>query len=263
MKKYITNKYTLTVFGVVLFFLLWCLISLIVEQHYGIESKFIFPNPFIVIEEAFSYFKDPYLYKCIWGSFYRMLIGFGVGSILGIVVGMIVGNFIKIKYVFNPTIIALRSVPTAALIFLLLVIVGFEHASLYLVILIVFPMVYESTVSGYQNIDEQMLMAMRVDGANPLSKNFKVKLPLSMPYIATGLISSFALSFKVEIMAEVITSSSKFYGLGRAIAVAFGNQSNGLVSTFAFAFIAILVMMLVSLIIWIIKKAFHIKSPGK
>ena len=84
-----------------------------------------------------------------------------------------------------------------------------------------------------------------------------------MPYIAVGLTTSFALSFKIEIMAEVITSSSDSYGLGRAIAVAFNNQSNGLVSTFAYAFIAILVMMIVSLLIWIIKTVFHIKSPSK
>ena len=256
--KRIINKYTLTIIGVGLFFLLWYLIFILAGS-----SVYIFPDPGSTLKEAFSYFSRPYIYKCIWGSFYRMLIGFSAASILGIAIGMIVGNYIKIKYVFNPTIIALRSIPTAALVFLLLVLAGFKNASMYIVMVIVFPMVYEATVSGYQNIDKQVLMAMRVDGASPLAKNFKIKLPLSMPYIAVGLASSFALSFKIEIMAEVITSSSKTYGLGRAIAVAFANQSNGLISTFAYAFIAILVMMIVSLLIWIIKKALHIKSPSK
>lgn len=256
--KRIINKYTLTILGVGLFFLLWYLIFILAGR-----SVYIFPDPGSTLKEVFSYFGSAYIYKCIWGSFYRMLIGFSIASILGIAIGMIVGNFIKIKYVFNPTIIALKSIPTAALIFLLLVLVGFKNASMYIVMVIVFPMVYEATVSGYQNINEQMVMAMRVDGANPLLKNFKVKLPLSMPYIAVGLTSSFALSFKIEIMAEVITSSSKTYGLGRAIAVAFANQSNGLISTFAYAFIAIMVMMIASLIIWIIKKVLHIKNPSK
>ena len=256
--KHIINKYTLTILGIGLFFLLWYLIFILAGS-----SVYIFPDPVSTIKEAFSYFATPYVYKCIWGSFYRMLIGFSAASILGIVVGMVVGNFSKIKYVFNPTIIALKSIPTAALIFLLLVLVGFKNASMYIVMVIVFPMVYEATVSGYQNIDKQILMATRVDGASPLSRNFKVKLPLSMPYIAVGLTSSFALSFKIEIMAEVVTSSSKSYGLGRAIAVAFSNQSNGLISTFAYAFIAIMVMMIVSLLIYIIKVVFHIKSPSK
>ena len=256
--KRIINKYTLTILGIGLFFLLWYLIFILAGSNID-----IFPDPISTIKEAFSYFGRPYIYKCIWGSFYRMLIGFSAASVLGIVVGMVVGNFIKIKYVFNPTIIALRSIPTAALVFLLLVLVGFKNASMYIVMVIVFPMVYEATVSGYQNIDKYVIDAMRVDSGNGFVNNFKIKLPLSFPYIAVGLTTSFALSFKIEIMAEVITSSSKTYGLGRAIAVAFANQSNGLVSTFAYAFIAILVMMIVSLLIWIIKTVFHIKSPSK
>ena len=256
--KRIINKYTLTILGIGLFFLIWYLIFILAGSNID-----IFPDPISTIKEAFSYFGRPYIYKCIWGSFYRMLIGFSAASVLGIAVGMVVGNFIKIKYVFNPTIIALSSIPTAALVFLLLVLVGFKNASMYIVVVIVFPMVYEATVSGYQNIDKYVLDAMRVDSGNGFVNNFKIKLPLSFPYIAVGLTTSFALSFKIEIMAEVITSSSKTYGLGRAIAVAFANQSNGLVSTFAYAFIAILVMMIVSLLIWIIKNIFHIKSPSK
>ena len=125
---------------------------------------------------------------------------------------------------------------------------------------IVFPMVYEATVSGYQHIDKDIIMAMRVDSGNVLGNNFRIKLPMSMPYIAVGLTTSFALSFKIEIMAEALTSSSDSYGLGRAISVAFANQTNGLISTFAYAFIAILVMLIVSLLIWLIKKIFNIKS---
>ena len=255
MKKFIINRYTLTILGVIFFFLLWYLIYILAGK-----SIYIFPDPLTVIKRSFELFGKPYLYKCIWGSLYRMLIGFGIASIAGISIGMFVGNHIKMKYVFNPTMIALRSIPTAALVFLLLALAGFDNASPFVVMIIVFPMVYEATVSGYQHIDKNILMAMRVDSVNHFANNFKIKLPLSMPYIAVGLTTSFALSFKIEIMAETLTSSSKSYGLGRAIAVAFANQTDGLVTTFAYAFIAILVMLIVSLLIWIIKKVFKIKS---
>lgn len=255
MKKYIINRYSLTFLGIVFFFLLWYLIFILAGR-----SIYIFPDPITVIKRSFELFKKPYLYKCIWGSLYRMLIGYLGASILAIALGMIVGNYIKMKYVFNPTMIALRSIPTAALVFLLLVLAGFDNASPFIVGIVVFPMVYEATVSGYQHIDQNVLMAMRVDSANPIRNNFVIKLPLSMPYIAVGLTTSFALSFKIEIMAETLTSSSESYGLGRAISVAFSNQYDGLVSTFAYAFVAILIMLLVSLLIWAIKKIFKIKS---
>ena len=254
MKKYIINRYTLTIVGVLFFFLLWYLIFILAGR-----SIYVFPDPITVIKRSFELFGKPYLYKCIWGSLYRMLYGFSVAALLGIIVGMLVGNHIKMKYVFNPTMIALRSIPTAAIVFLLLALAGFDNASPYVVMVIVFPMVYEATVSGYQHIDENVLMAMRIDSNNRFMNNFKIKLPLSMPYITVGLVTSFSLSFKIEIMAETLTSSSDSYGLGRAIAVQFSNQTDGLVSTFAYAFVAILVMLIVTLLIWIIKKVFKLK----
>ncbi len=256
MKKYIINRYFLTFLGVVLFFLLWYLIYLFTGQNI-----YVFPGPFTTIKRSFELFADSYLYKCIWGSLYRMLIGFSIASIAAIFLGMIVGNYLKLKHVFNPTMIALRSIPTAAIVFLILHLAGFDNASPYVVAVIVFPMVYEATVSGYQHIDKQVLMAMQLDNNTRLQKNFKIKLPLSMPYIAVGLTTSFALSFKIEIMAETLTSTSESYGLGRAIAVEFANQTDGLISTFAYAFVAILIMLIVSLIIFILKKSLRIKNP--
>ena len=256
MKKFITNKITLTVLGIVLFFGLWYLIFILAGS-----KNTVFPDPISVVQEAMTYFAKPYLYKCIFGSLYRMLIGFLSAALLGIVVGMIVGNKITIKYVLNPTITALKAVPTAALVYLLLVLTGFKNAPIYIVMVIVFPMVYEATVSGYQNIDKDVLMAMRVDSANKVYNNFVIKFPLSLPYILVGLTSSFALSLKIEIMAEVITSSSDVYGLGRAISVSFLSQENGLIPTFAYAFIAILLMLIFDLLIYIVKKVFKIKIP--
>lgn len=256
--KLITNKYVLTIFGIGLLFLVWYILFLVTGQ-----SIYTFPDPGSVLVKSFDLMSRPYLYKCIGGSLIRMLIGFGVASILAILLGMIVGNYTKLKYVFNPSMVALRSIPTAALVFLILRLAGFANASIYVVMVIVFPMVYEATVSGYQNIDENIQMALKVDSANTLGNNFRVKLPLSFPYIAVGLVSSFALSFKIEIMAEVLTSSSDFYGLGNAISIAFSNQTDGLVSTFAYAFIAVVIMLLVTLIIDILKKVFKLKSLGQ
>lgn len=257
VKKFITNKITLSVLGVVLFFGLWYLIYLLAGSKIT-----IFPDPVSVIQESFTYFGKPYLYKCIGGSLLRMIIGFSVASILGVLVGMLVGNVIKIKYVLNPTMTALKAVPTAALVYLLMVLTGFENAPIYIVMVIVFPIVYEATVGGYQNIDSSILDSLKVDSSNHFGNNFRVKLPLSMPYILVGLASSFALSLKIEIMAEVITSSSDVYGLGRAISLAYLNQTNGLIPTFAYAFIAILIMLIFSLLIALVKKIFNIKNPA-
>ena len=257
MKKYLFNKYTLTFIGIIFFFLLWYLIYLIAGQN-----STIFPSPIETVKEAITYLGDAYIYKCIWGSLSRMLIAFAIAVVIGVALGIVVGNYTKLKYVFNPTVVALKAVPTAALVFLFLILAGLKNAPIYVVVIIVLPMVYEATVSGYTHIDEYVTMALRVDGNNNFYNNIKVKLPLSFPYIALGMVSSFALSFKIEIMAEVISGSSS-YGLGRAIQVAYINSSTGLIPTFAYAFIAISVMLIVTLILDIIKKSCKIKDLTK
>ncbi len=254
MKKFFINKYFLTFFGVALFFALWYAIYFIAGQ-----KQSIFPNPIETIEEMWVYLGDTFTYKSLWGSFKRMLIGFGIASVGGIILGSIVGNYRHLKYVFNPTIIALKAIPTAALTFLFLVLAGLSDAPIFIVILIVAPIVYEATVAGYGNIDEYILKATQVDGASRLIANVKVKFPLALPTISLGLISSFALAFKIEIMAEVISGSSD-YGLGRAIKLAYTNSDKGMVPTFAFSLIAIIFMLLVTLLLDILKKILKLKA---
>lgn len=254
VKKIISNKYLLTTVGILFFFLLWYLIYLVAGQRQS-----VFPSPIETIEQAFIYLGDPFTYECIWGSFYRMLIGFSIGAASAIVIGVIVGNFTKLKYVFNPTMVALKAIPTAALTFLFLVLAGLKNAPIYIVTIIVFPIVYEATVAGYSSIEEQYLMASRVDGSSRIQDNVYVRFPLALPTIGLGLVSSFALSFKIEIMAEVISGSST-PGIGNAINNVYTNSTNGLVPTFAYSFIAILIMLIVTLLMDILKKVLKLKA---
>ena len=257
MKKVLTNKYFLTAIGIGLFFLIWLLLYFI-----GGQTRAIFPNPVETFQEMFVYLGDSYTYKCILGSLQRMLIGFSIAAVLAIILGVIVGNFVKLKYVFNPTMVALKAIPTAALVFLFLVLAGLKNAPIFIVVIIVFPIVYEATVAGYVGIDEYVLMSSKVDGARFFKGNAFIKFPLAFPTIALGLISSFALSFKIEIMAEVISGSSS-YGLGSAIQNAYINSSNGMVPTFAYSLIAIILMLIVTGIMDIIKTVFKLKGLSK
>ena len=247
MKKLFINKYFLTFAGIILFFLLWYLIYLGVGQN-----RAVFPGPIETIEEAFSYLGSQYLYKSIWGSLSRMLIAFGMASGAGILLGVLVGNITPMKHVFNPTITALKAIPTAALVYLFLILSNLKDAPIYVVMVIVFPLVYEATVAGYSNVDTQLVMASRVDGARSLMCNLKIKFPLSLPYIGVGVLASFSLSFKVEIMAEVITGSTG-YGLGTVIRATQGADPTDMVTIFGYSLIAVILVLLISISVDLIK----------
>ncbi len=250
VKKFILNKISLTIFGLILFFLIWEIISLSSKN-----ATMIFPDPFVTIKQAFIYLGESYTYKCIWGTLKRTLIGFIVSFVFALIIGVIVGNFTQAKYIFNPTVIALKTIPTAALVFIFLVIGGAKNTPIYIVALISFPILFESIVGGYSNIDKDIKNVLKVDGGRFFYDNIKVKLPLAFPYIAVGIASSFALSFKISIMAEVIAGSTS-PGLGSVIKANQNSNPSNMVPIFAYSFIAIIIASLTSLIAYLVKKKF-------
>ena len=242
MRNIISNKYVLTIFGCLLFLALWIIISLAVN-----ETTMIFPDPLSTIKETFNILSKTYIYKAIGWTFLRMVIGFSASFILAMVFGTLAGHFKAFRTIFNPTVVVLKSIPTAALVFLFLIIATARYAPIFVVILISFPILYESITAGVSNIPQEVIESSRVDGARLSDLIFKIRIPLSLPYVLVGIASSFALSFKIEIMAEIITGDTK-YGIGSAISAAQKNDPSNMVPIFAYSLIAIIFILLITLL---------------
>ena len=168
MKKFITNKYVLTILGCLLFLLIWIITSLAVN-----ETTMIFPDPLSTVIEAGKILSNSYVYECLLWTMLRMVIGFSASFIAALIFGLLAGHFPYLKTILNPTIVALKSIPTAALVFLFLVIVKARYAPIFIVILISFPILYESIADGINNIPEDILDATRVDGSHALNTVLK------------------------------------------------------------------------------------------
>ena len=84
-------------------------------------------------------------------------------------------------------------------------------------------------------------------------------MPLAIPYIVVGIASSFALSFKTEIMAEIITGNTD-NGLGNAIRGYRNLDSSDLTPIFAITLIAIIIIWIVDLLGYFVKRHFEKKA---
>ena len=104
----------------------------------------------------------------------------------------------------------------------------------------------------YQPIEKNIIDAMKIDGENNIKNIIRVKFPLSIPYLLVGMASSFALAFKIEIMAEVLTGDTTS-GVGAAILAAQRNDPSNMVPIFAYSFIAIFLVLIIDLISILIK----------
>jgi len=247
MKKIIGNKYVLFGLGILFFFILWEIISLIVANPIK-----IFPDPISTLKEVGVLFSTSYLYKCVGATFQRMIIGFEISFILALIIGSISGNHPKIQLFLKPLMTVLKSVPTAAIVFIFLALLGVQNAPILMVILVSFTILYDAVVGGFNNIDPIINEALEVDGITRLRKTFSIKIPLSTPYILVGISTSFALSFKLSIMSEIIAGGDG-YGLGSAIKAARVDDPSNIVPIFAYSFIAIAFVLLIDIIALVAK----------
>lgn len=257
MKKFISNKIVLTIIGIIVFLTAWLLISYAVD-----EKSMVFPNPFVTFVEAFKLLGKPSLYFDIGYSMLRTLLGFLLAFGFAILFGSLAGQFPFLGTIFKPTMVALKSVPTVALVFLFIILSGAKWAPIFIVFLICFPILYESVYGGFINIDKELINASKMDGSSWLKTVWYVKLPLALPYIFVGMVSSFALSFKIEIMAEVITGDTG-YGLGSSIAYAQSTDPANMVPIFAYSIIAIIFIMILTIFEVLVKKFFKIEDNAK
>lgn len=206
----------------------------------------------------FSLLGKGVTYKWMGFTLLKTIEGFAIAFLGALVLGSIAGNFKKLQILFRPLLTVLKSAPTAAFVFLFLVLVGSSNATIFIVILLAFPILYESVVAGINNITPDILDALRVDTREFFKPLFKIKIPLALPYILVGLTSSFALSFKTEIMAEIITGNTD-NGLGNAIRGFRNLDPTNLTPIFAITLIAIIIVLLIDLLGYFAKKAINKK----
>ncbi|MBQ0036855.1 MAG: ABC transporter permease subunit, partial [Firmicutes bacterium] len=247
VKKYTLSKILYRLLGFALLLGIWQIASTLIKQ-----GSFILPN----LKDTFAYtvkiLNSSYLYNCILISLKNLLIGFVSAFICAFIIGVIAGNNRAFKEIIAPLVVTMKSIPTASVVYLFMLLAGIENSPIFIVALVCFPIIYEAIVSGIENIDSTLIDAAKVDGISYLSGNTYIKVPLAIPSIILGISSCFGLGFKIEIMAEIITGSAKL-GLGSAIASSQRSDPTNLVPVFAYSLIAILLMFVIDLITSFVK----------
>lgn len=248
MRRFVTSNPFLYTLGLAFVFLLWLALSAMVGQ-----GGLVLPNPGVTFAKLFQMLGDGYIYRCLGMTLLRTLIGFGIAFFSAFVLGCLAGEFPLVRSFLKPLFAVLKSAPTAAFVFLFLLLSGASKAPIWIVVLLALPILYEAFAQGIGATDKKILDAAAIDGANRAQALWHLRLPLGIPYVILGLLSSFALSFKTTIMAEIVSGDTG-PGLGSAI-VAYRNlDPTDLSPVFAIALLAIFVVLLLDLFTYIGKR---------
>lgn len=234
-----------TILGIAGVFLVWYLLALIIKSS-------LFPKPGIVIALFFRLLGEKETYLSIGGTILRLIASVGAGFICGLVLGVIAGLSEGFRAFIRPVIIIFRTIPTAAVIYLLIVLISPRYAPLVIVFLMTFPILYESILSGMTSVSRSIIDAASIDGASTFKKIFKIYLPLSWNYIILGLVSSIGLGMKVAIMSEIFAGSGSAPGLGKLIRDA--SLTVDMKAILAYSLMAIIIIGMVDIGVYFIKR---------
>ena len=172
----------------------------------------LLPPPQEVINEILILTRDGSLFSHILITLSRVSYGFIFGAIAATVLGVLTGVSPLMRRFFDPTIQALKAVPSLAWVPLFILWFGiFEDSKIALISVGVFFPIYLNLMMGIRQIDKKMVEVAHVYNLNSFQTIRWILLPGIIPEWVTGLRSGLALGWMFVIAAELMGASE---GLG-------------------------------------------------
>lgn len=187
--------------------------------HLGSTYKFNFiinfeniPTPAVVWKQFIALATTEKFYYHIYVSMRRILIGFSLATVLGVVIGVLMGRFRTMTDIFMPYIEILRPIPAVAWIPLAILMFPTEESSIiYITFLGAFFPIVLNTVHGVEQTPENLIRAARSLGASNRAILWHVVLPGALPSIMAGLAIGMGVSWFSLLAGEIISGQ---YGIG-------------------------------------------------
>jgi NitT/TauT family transport system permease protein len=189
---------------------LWTLLA-----ELKIWPPYLFPTPWGVGEALYAGFQDHSFLIAIAVSMRRVLIGYAISVVLGMILGLGVGSSKFLEETVGGLLVSLQSLPSICWWPLALLWFGLsQNAILFVVIMGSLLSVTLAMEDGRKQMPKIYGMAGRNLGASGFQLFWHVLLPASLPFIVSGLKQGWAFAWRSLITAEMLYLS---LGLGQVL----------------------------------------------
>jgi len=180
-----------------------------------IWPPYLFPTPKGVFEALRAGFADHSFWIAMGVSMKRMLLGYGLSVLLGMVLGLGVASNKFLEETLGGLLVSLQSLPSICWLPLAVLWFGLtEKAILFVVVMGSLLSVTIAMEAGRQQMPRIYGMAGRNLGAKGFKLFWYVLLPASLPFILSGLKQGWAFAWRSLISGEMIFVS---LGLGQLL----------------------------------------------
>src|ERR1700723_2615269 len=138
----------------------------------------------------------------------NFLIGFALALVAGVVLGVIIGWYRRVRLLFDPFLNALYATPRIAMVPMIIIWFGIGiWSKVFIVFISAFFPILVNTVGGVRNIDRDLLRAARAYCASDWQIFTTLALPGSVPFILTGVRQGVALGLIGVVVGEMFGGS--------------------------------------------------------
>jgi NitT/TauT family transport system permease protein len=181
--------------------------------------------------------------RVLWHSSITLLevvVGFFLGSVLGMAIGYLLGVSPRAEVVLSPYILALQIAPKVAFAPLFVMWLGFTvYPKILVAILIVFFPVMVNVLTAMRTVDPDMVNLARAFSASRWQIFRKIEYPASLPPLFSGLRIGATLAVIGVVVGELVGGN---LGLGYLLVMG-GGQGNT-----AMVFVAILLLTVIGIL---------------
>ncbi|GLU90156.1 ABC transporter permease [Agromyces sp. NBRC 114283] len=181
----------------------------------GVLDARFFPAPTAIVETFVNLLVSGQLVTDILMTLSRIAVGFVLGAIPGVLLGLLLGSVRSVRLLLEPVFSSLLPIPKVAIYPLLLLIFGLGETSKYVIVAIgVFFYLFFNTMSGVMQTPPLFDDVARANGASRIQRRLTVSLPYALPSIFTGIKLATGGAFVIIAASEFVGAQS---GLGYLI----------------------------------------------
>jgi NitT/TauT family transport system permease protein len=229
------------------------IVSVIAFWHFGsgrLFDPFFVGNPVAVAKVLINDLGDPGFYNDLRVTGIEMTLGYFLGALSGIALGVLFARWRLAADIFDPFFTGLNSLPRIALAPLLVIWFGIDMASkVVLAATLVFFLTFLTTLTGIRNVDPALVDVARLVGASERQIFRYVMLPGAAAWVINGLKMSLPYALIGVIVGEFLVASS---GLGYRLN--FYSTSYNTNGTFAMLLVMMALMMALNALMGLLER---------
>ena len=228
----------------------WDAISIFGIQPFPNVNEVFRASPGATWDYLVEFLPESLFWQDAYVTMKEAMIAFVIASVLGVVAGIVLGNFRRVAKIFGPFIILINAMPKIAFLPLILVVYGVgEMSKVVLAVIIAFFIVQVPTQAAVSLVDPDLITVARTMGASNNQIFRMVTIPAIGPAILGAMRLAAIMSVQATVFGEIFASKR---GLGqRLITSANMLDYNGL---FAIVFVLAVFALIVNGVIGLAEK---------